>query len=316
VRFSGVAGFIEFEIYRHIGSQYVKQFTVRNTIDGMYSDIGNPPEAVVSGWPSVTSTKPRAYAQTTNFVPGLLTQGFIRNALNIYVPTTYDRSVTGAGMQYLRFGFTLPTTVARQIRVRRFGLSMGDGVWARSANDLRVGIHSAPSSSTATGSPGGDGGGGIDPPPPVGGGHCLLLDVPVRTDKGPVPLKELKQPRMIDDGGPVYRWLKGVKLGHASRIFHVRTEDGGHLPCTFNEPLITSKTDRNGTWAEFLKKRLDAGEDVYTLRQTGDRPFVSRIVSIDVEHGSFTVGEPTVQGGIFIAGGFVLHNKPIEPEIG
>jgi hypothetical protein len=45
-------------------------------------------------------------------------------------------------------------------------------------------------------------------------------------------------------------------------------------------------------------------------------PFVSRIVSIDVEHGSFTVGEPTVEGGIFIAGGFVLHNKPIEPEIG
>jgi hypothetical protein len=120
-----VAGFIEFEIYRHIGSEYVKQFTVRNTIDGMYSDIGNPPEAFVSGWPSVTTTRPRAFAQTTNFVAGLLTQGFVRNVLNIFVPTTYDRSVTGAGMQFLRIGFTLPTTVARQIRIRRLGLSMG-----------------------------------------------------------------------------------------------------------------------------------------------------------------------------------------------
>lgn len=311
IKFSGVAGFIEFEIYRHIGTEYVRQFTVRNTIDGMYSDIGNPPEAHVSGWPSVTTTRPRAFAQTTNFSAGLLTQGFVRNALNIFVPTTYNRSVTAAGMQYLRIGFTLPTTVARQIRIRRLGLSMGDGVWARSANDLRTGVHSAPSSSTATGSPGGDGGGGIDPPPPTGGGSCLLLDVPVRTDKGQIALRELRRPLMIDNGGPVFRAFKGVKIGHAARIFHVRTEDGGHLPCTWNEPLITSKTDRYGTWAETLKRRLDAGESVYTLRQTGNEPFVSRIVSIDVEHGDFSVGEPTVEGGIFIAAGFVLHNKPI-----
>lgn len=315
VRFSGVAGFIEFEIYRHIGSVYVKQFTVRNTIDGLYSDIGNPPEAVVSGWPSVTETKPRAFAQTTNFVAGLLTQGFVRNALNIFVPTTYDRSVTGAGMQYLRIGLSAPASVARQIRMRRFGLSMGDGVWARSANDLRTGVHSAPSSSTATGAPGGDGGGGIDPPPPVGGGHCFLLDVPVRTSKGNIPLGDLRTPSLLDGVGPIFRPLKGVKLGHASCIFHVRSEDGGYLPCTYNEPFITSKADRNGTWAEHLKRRLDDGEDVYTLRQTGDEPFMSRIVSIEIEHGSFTVGEPTVEAGIFVAGGFVLHNKPIEPEL-
>lgn len=322
IRFSGVAGFIEFEIYRKIGSTYVRQFTVRNTIDGTYFDVGNPPEATVSGFPSISTTAPRAYALTTNFVAGtLFGLGFVRNALTILVPPTYNRSLTQAGMQYLRFGLTLTTALARQVHIRKLGLAMGDGNWARSSNDTRAGAHSTPSGSAATGSPptgggggdggGGDGGGGVDPPPPVGGGHCILLNVPVRTSKGDVPLGELRTPMYLDGAGPIFRHLKGIKLGHASRIFHVTTEDGGQLSCTYNEPFITSKADRNGTWAITLKKRLDAGEDVYTLRQTGEFPFVSRIVSIDVEYGDFTVGEPTVEGGIFIAGGFVLHNKPI-----
>jgi hypothetical protein len=138
-----------------------------------------------------------------------------------------------------------------------------------------------------------------------------LLDVPVTTDQGEIALRELKRPLMIDNGGPVYRALKGVKIGHAARIFHVRTEDGGHLPCTWNEPFITSKTDRNGTWADTLKRRLDAGEDVSTIRWGKS----VKIVSIDIEHGDFTVGEPTVEGGIFMADGFLLHNKPIDPNL-
>ena len=317
IKFSGVAGFIEFEIYKKAGTTYVLQFTVRNTIDGVYYDVGNPPEAFVSGFPSVTNTKPKAFALTTNFVAGTeFGLGFVRNAWTLLVPTTYDRSVTGAGMQYLRIGLTLNTAVARQILIRKLGLSMGDGNWARSPNDTRAGAHSTPSNSGATGSPSGGGStgggdGGVDPPPPTGGGSCVLLDTLVRTAKGDIALGELRTPILLDGVGPIFRPLKGIKLGHASRLFHVRTEDGGHVACTYNEPFITSRADRTGTWAEALKKRLDNGESVYTLRQTGDEPFVSRIVSIDIEYGSFTVGEPTVEGGLFVAGGFVLHNKPI-----
>jgi hypothetical protein len=319
IRFSGVAGFIEFEIYRKIGTAYVLQFTVRNSIDGTYFDIGNPPEAFVSAFPTVTNTKPRAFALTTNFVPGPFGGGFVRNVLTIFVPTTYDRSVTGAGMQYLRFGLLLNSAIARQILIRRIGLSMGDGNWARSVNDTRSGAHSTPSNSGATGSPGGgtgggDPGGGVDPPPPTGGGSCVVLDTPIRLADGRVPLRELRKAinegRRIDVGGPVYRKIKGVRLGHVSMVYRVRSANGLEILCTPNEPFVVSPNIATGIEAQVLKKRLDRGEKVYTLTRPHDEIESSRIMSMTEEYGDFTVGEPTVDGGIYEAGGFLLHNKP------
>lgn len=201
VKFSGVPGFIKFEIYRKIGSTYVLQYTVGNTIEGVYYDIGNPPQAIVSGFPSITTTKPRAYAVTTSFQPGSSSGlGWVRHAMTIFVPNTYNRSLTGSGMQYFRFGLTGNTTDARQVLVRRFGLSMGAGIWARSAEDVKttnsvadafatvtatadpavygdvinvfaalLSIHSVPSS-TATGASSSGRGGIIGPPPGGGGG--------------------------------------------------------------------------------------------------------------------------------------------------
>jgi hypothetical protein len=317
VKFSGVAGFIEFEIYRQIGTTFVLQFTVRNSIDSTYSDIGNPPEAFVASFPTVTTTKPRAFALTTNLVVGTLSSGFIRNALNIFVPTTYDRSVTGSGMQYLRIGLTLNTAVARQVLIRKLGLSMGDGSWARSPHDVATGIHSSPSNSTATGSPGG-GGIGIDPPPPSGGGHCILIDQPIRIhDSEEVPLKRLVKGMPTENGGPVCGRVKGIKLFHASHIYIVEAANGCRLPCTPAEPFITSKLDYKGTPASVLKARLDRGEKVTTQTMPGDSVESSEIVSITEEFGDFTVGDPSLLGPkIFIAGGFLLHNKPILEEFG
>ena len=182
IHFAGVAGFIQFKVYRFYDGAYVHQYTVGNTIEGTYYDVGNPPIATVAGWPSVTTTKPRAYAATTNFILSPTT--WVRYVFTIFVPTTYDRSRTGSGMQYLRFGLTNFTAIPGQILVRRLGLSQGDGTWARSANDTRAGAHSPPSAVAAGSASGsGDGGTGIPPPPPggggggsTGGGGCVLVD--------------------------------------------------------------------------------------------------------------------------------------------
>jgi hypothetical protein len=65
-----------------------------------------------------------------------------------------------------------------------------------------------------------------------------------------------------------------------------------------------------GVEAQVLKKRLDRGEKVYTLTRPHDEIESTRIMSMTEEYGDFTVGEPTVDGEIYEAGGFLLHNKP------
>jgi hypothetical protein len=323
IRFTGVAGFIEFQIYRRIGTVYVRQFTVRNSIDGTYFDVGNPPEAYVPGWPAVTTTAPRAYAVTTNFVAGtLFGLGYVRNAMTILVPTTYNRSLTAAGQQYLRFGLTGPTATARQVHIRKLGLSMGDGNWARSSNDTRAGAHSTPSGSAAESSPpsGGSGGsGGIDPPPPPSGGYCVVTDTPVRMADGEIPFRELqattRSGKLIDAGGPVHRRVFGVRVGHASYVLRVEAENGCKVRCTPDEPFITDESDAGGTPLVVLQQRMADGKTVMVLTKPGEEVMRTKIVSIVGESGDFTVGEPTVDGGIYIAGGFLFHNKPVDLEL-
>ncbi len=308
IKFSGVPGFIKFEIYRKIGSTTVLQYTVGNSIEGDYHDIGNPPQAVVADFPSLSGTKPKAYTVTRTFAPGSISGlGWVRHELTIYVPTTYNKSVTGPGMQYFRFGFNGATTDARQVSLRRFGLSMGSGKWDRSANDTRTNAHSSPST-TATGSGPSDDG-GVQPP------DCVLMDTMIdmltpiayQTKK---PLHEVEKGDLTDSGGSVCGKVLYVKWAYASRVFHVRTEGGLTVSCTHNHPLITSVLDFNGTPCETLKKRLDAGEDVFTLTRPKDKIVLDRIISIDIEYGDFEVGIPTLDGShICILNGFLSHNR-------
>lgn len=317
IKFSGVPGFIRFEIYRKIGSTYVLQYTVGNTIEGVYYDVGNPPQATVSGWPTVTGTRPRAYAITTTFTPGSLTGlGWVRHAMTIYVPTTYNRKNTETGMQYFRLGLSAVTTDERQILIRRIGLSMGSGKWARSAEDVRTGVHSTVST-TASGA-GSSGGGGIEPPPPGGGGGagggCALLDSRLSLAEGTKELGKAENGDYTDSGGAVCGRIRKVRIAQVSRIFWVTTESGQKKGVTFDHPFITSPTDFNGTPCEELKTRLDAGEDVFTLTRSGSDVISDRIVSIDIAYGDFWVGIPMVEGPhTIIINNFLCHNKiPIE----
>lgn len=313
IKFSGVPGFIKFEIYRQIGSDVVLQYTVQNTIEGTYYDVGNPPQAVVSAFPTITTTRPKAYAITSQFVPGALNGlGWVRHALTIFVPTTYDRGVTGAGMQYFRMGLNSLTTDPRQILIRRIGLSMGSGKWARSAEDLRVGVHSPPSSS-ATGA-GSSGGGGIEPPPEGGGGECVLLDSILSLADGSKELRKALPGDIVDSGGVVCGRIIKVKHAHASRIFRIETESGLKVGCTFDHPFIVDGLNFNGTPCETLKRRFDSGETVTILTRPNGKIITDEIVSIKEEFGDYFVGMPSVDGPhTVILNGFLSHNlKPIE----
>lgn len=318
VRFAGVPGFIKFEIYRKIGSTYVLQYTVGNTIEGIYADVGNPPQAVVSAFPSIGTNKPRAYAVTTTFLPGSLTgSGWVRHALTIQVPLTYNRSVTGAGMQYFRFGFNGLTTDARQVLIRRFGLSMGSAKWARSPEDVRPGAHSSISASAA--GAGSSGGGGVDPPPPSGGGghDCVLLDSTLRLIDRDVELRHGKKDDVPDSGGAVCGKLISVSHAHTSRIYRVETESGLKVGCTYDHPFITSRLNFTGTPAIRLKAMLDRGEPVFVLVMPKNQIFADRIISMVEEYGDFWVGIPSVDGPhTVILNGFLSHNRkedPIDP---
>lgn len=322
IDFSGVAGFTEFEIYRQIGTQFVLQFTVTNAIEGTYFDVGNPPQAVVSGFPTITTTKPLAYAVTTTFAPGSINgSNFVRQTLTIQLPTTYDRSVTGPGQQYIRFGFTAFAASAGQLQVRKLGLSLGHGNWSRSANDTRTGVHSSPSTST-TGLPAGSGGGGVepDPPEPGGGGWCTTLDTPQRVydEDGwiiEMPLGELrsecrKRKIYADSDGVVGGLIRSVKTQYASEIRHVRTEKGYCRPFTPGHPLVTGPTDITGTPLSALK----VGSVIYTKALGDIVSTPDRIVEITPEYGQFQVGIAVQDGShICVLGEFVSHNeKPVE----
>lgn len=316
IKFSGVPGFIKFEIYRQIGSQVVLQYTVGNTIEGTYFDVGNPPQAVVGAFPSITTTKPKAYAISSVFAPGAVNGlGWRRHELTVQVPTTYDRGQTGAGQQYFRMGLTGLTTDPRQILIRRIGLSMGSGKWARSAEDLRTGVHSSPSSS-ATGA-GSSGGGGVEPPPPPGGGgYCALVDSILSLVDGQVRLGDARSGELTDNGGPVAGRIKRIKTKHASRIYRVKFASGLEIGVTFDHPFITDKKDINGTACETLKKRFDAGEKVTILTRPKERIISDPVTSITEEFGDFFVAMPTIDGSpIVIINGILNHNRKEDNDI-
>src|SRR5262245_56750289 len=111
-------GFIEFTIYKQAGTTFTKLAVIRNSTDLQYNDIGRAgsPEA---GWPSGATNSPIAYARSANVLIAPMGQTWSGNDLTIDVPSTYDYSQTLPDGQFLRFGLTAPTAVARQIGMDR-----------------------------------------------------------------------------------------------------------------------------------------------------------------------------------------------------
>lgn len=306
LNFRGAPGYFKFEIYKHDtgAGKYYFQFEIDNSIDGTYFDVGNAPIREAASFPGV-ATPPRAYAKTRTFQPGA--SNFVRHSLTIQVPTTYDSSLTASGSQWFKFGFTNLCADYRQVLVRKFGVSLGDGGWSRAAYDNQQGIHSI-RTATASSSPSGDSGGGTDPPSPIGsGGHCVLMDSIVLTDKGEMTLKELRARCRTEDifcrsAGVIGGRVIEIRKAYASRVLRIKTA-GSEVVCTLDHPFILNERDIYGTTASSLK----AGDDLQLFDGTVKK---EKILEIEALYGDFEVGVPSLQGShICVLNKFISHNK-------
>lgn len=309
ISFRGAPGFIIFDIYRLRGGVYTYQYRIQNSIEGTYYDVGADPIRVVPNFPASTATAPQASARTRTFTPGAVgTGGFIRHSLTIAVPTTYNTTLTAPGNQWLRFGLTAPTSVARQIVIRRVGLSLGDGNWSRSAEDSRDGAHSPVSISPLASSSGGSGG-GVGNPPPNGSGNCVTLDTlcDVADERGEyyrLSLREIAakcrtETLYCNTNSAIFGKILEVRIAYASRLFRIETTAGFAPRCTFDHPFITSRFDLHGTPAS----RLKVGSRLQYLGNPVE------IIGITEEFGDFEVGIPILEGShICRLGGYDSHN--------
>lgn len=300
--FSGAPGFIRYVIYRKDGSDYYRVGEIRNSIDLQFFDMVESGDTVVkeTGYPSTSTTAPRAYAITNGFSPGE-TGSFVIHTATIQVPLNYDRSATGNLQQYFRFGLSqlVGSGDAREVIIRRMMVSEGYGSWSRSPMDLSAA--SGPSSS-ATGAPAPPGGGGTPTGPPGGGSGgplCLTLDTPILTPEGYRPISEIRRGDWVLCGTAFQ--VTGMVEGDVQFVWEIECDNGSVVRCSDSHKWIRNVKDKTGQAAS----RLKVGD---TLLNADFQP--TRIVRKDKMLGqqrvkSIKVGAPN----LFIASGLVSHNR-------
>jgi hypothetical protein len=176
-------GFIEFSVYKKAGAAYSKVAVIRNSTDLQFNDIGTPgsPE---SDWPADPGNAPRAYAQSANALIAAFGTTWGANDFTIDVPSTYDFSQTLPDGQFLRFGLTAPTAVARHIGMDRIWFSTTFNTWAPDVIRLSDGTSPIPSISPTQGNQGGGGPVILPPSGGSGGQTCILTTLPVLVREG------------------------------------------------------------------------------------------------------------------------------------
>jgi hypothetical protein len=171
ISFAGASGqgFTQFKIYREdVATGKVFQIAdILNTNSFTFDDTGarlnmGTPLAAL---PAPVTDKAIAKAVSTNLQIGVYGGILMINDFTIQVPAGYDISQTLAREQYLRFGFTVPTAVARQIRIDKIYLGPTFNQYSDCPFDP---LGAVASSQPTSGTP--SGGGGGEPPPPGGGG--------------------------------------------------------------------------------------------------------------------------------------------------
>lgn len=317
LNFQGSPSFLAYDIYKKetaSGNIYLIGF-IRNSNDLSFIDSGQI-ERQVTAFPSVTGTRPKAYAETSRFAPG--SPGvWVKHDLKIKIPDTYNRSLTTDKI-WFRFGLTGATTDARQVLIDRIGVSPGQGIWALSANDRLA--KSLPTITSASSSQGGTGTAG-DPPPDGGGGPaCLFKDVPVIVTneeflEQQIAIEKLTRDSLVATGNLLPSKITAKQYAHCTKLFDIETVNGIILEgCTETHPIARNFTD-SGTNASDFKE----GDEILTV--VNRRAEISKIVSIKERVGNFEVITISllphhtyiagrVKNGNAI-GGIVCFNKPI-----
>lgn len=263
---AGAPGYIDFDIYKKVGGVYYLQFTVANG-GTSYRDIGAAPLATVAGYPSISTTRARAYVETQGFAPSGTTWAALDPQLIIRVPSTYNTALT-TGRQWLRLRLTGATTDARQLLIDRIGVSTGFGGWARSANDLQAAARN-PSTTASTWEQGGI---GILPPD-----FCPSVDADIDAMVGEDKVKI--KAGDVDKGDKVFRRGRVAKVTRARTVWCdnmilVTTANGKSLPYSSMHPVLRSESDRKGLAGSKMKKgdpvdTKDGASEIESIEEIG-----------------------------------------------
>jgi hypothetical protein len=307
LNFSGQPGFIQYIIYRKDGANYYRVGDIRNSIDLQFFDIQETGSSVVpvSGYPSVTGNRPKAYAETGAFTPGSV-GSFAAHTMSIQVPVAYNRSNTGNLQQYFRFGLTELVAAAgsrREVVIRKISVSEGYGGWTRSPRDMQAA--SGPSGAAVT-SPTGGNPTNVPPGSGTGGPICLVPETIVKTLRGDKQLGNVTNKDHLVCGATALP-VKWVRRGTVQFVWEIELECGRKVRCSDTHKWIRSMTDRNGRAANLLKiGDTLLTEDFNESRIVGKEKIIGQQEVIQI-----SLPPPH----LFIAGGIVSHNqKPIHPQ--
>lgn len=319
--FPGAPGFIYYGIYRKDGSTYRLVQEIKNSIDLQFFDISETAGSPQTGYPSITTHRPRAFAVTDTFTPGELSSvAFTPQTLTIEVPTTYNRSNTANGQQWFRFGLTnlvQSTSGRRGVIIRRISVSEGYGGWSRSPRDMQAASSPTSSAASAPGS-----GIPVEIPPTGGGGGdatCLTLDMPVeiviKGERNTTLVKEITMGEIrdrIDRGERVYISLGGYafpvlkyRIGTVQFIWYIEMVNGAWLTCSDSQSIYYSQFGKKSA------KIFQEGDLVLT--KLGQSPIVKKEQRIgEKEVMWITIPKPHQ----FIANGvYVSNRKPSLPDV-
>jgi hypothetical protein len=321
-------GFITFEIHRKIGAAFSHVYTVRNSSDLQYNDVGIVHVGGVQGWPAVTDSAPRAYAETKNLRVGSFGQVWQSNDLQIVVPSTYDFSETEPDGLFLRVGLTAPTAVNRHVGLDRVWLSTTYNEWAPDVLRLPDGSSPVPSISPTSGFQGG--GGGVFEPPQggSGGATCVRLSTPVLTvQRGRNVFRAFKSCRVGERlrGESRLPYVATAKRqGTVSEFYVIKTANGVTVECSLDHPFVTDLVTRKTVEA----RHLEAGTRLAAWargRKTYTKVSSVKLVPKPTEVGTFTLahsgGEFAEGAGLYVAGrskgkdrGLYCHNIKRDTE--
>ena len=309
--FSGAPGFISFQIYRFDGVTHRLVGEVRNSIDLQYFDMQETAGSLATGFPSITTQRPRAYKKTIGLVANQYS--YTSHTLLIQIPTTYNRGNTTNDQQWLRWGITGPASKRRALGIRRFMVSEGFGPWVRAQGDLTIPL-SSPSSTTAF-SPGP---GVVIGGSPDDGPYCVTLDTQVDVIQhingfdvvNSIPISDIKMGMKVVCGSDILP-VQHITDGNVQQTYTVTTRSGLSVTCSPSHRLLRSRFDKSGTAVSLLK----VGDYILTAHDGKiDQEVIESIAVTSATTPVRTLSLPSPH--LFVTNGIVSHNvkSPIDYE--
>lgn len=296
-------GFIEFAIYKEVAGIFSLLFTVRNTTDFQYNDIGAP-GVPKPDWPAVSANAPRAYDQTRAIVIPPFGAMWTPSKVTLRIPSTYDATATDVDGQFLRMGLTAPTAVDRHVGIDLIWFSTSLNEW--SPDELPpFADKSLPIPTVAQASSNQGGGGGVDPP----GGPCVTTRMPVQVSVNGkmafVPYSSTRIGQRVKGDQPTLYSIAKKRPGTSAGYYVITTQNGICYECNAGHRLVLDVKNRVFLAAEHVKVGTKlAGE-------TKGRAIMTTVTAVyhipeSVEVGTYVLRDPSGAyrdgEGMYVAG--------------